>query len=67
YRAKYGLAISKALLDAFGSDLGPGYDIGCKFGTTIKNSPLGARAKELNFRMLVGAFHGHTHNRKCQL
>jgi Kyakuja-Dileera-Zisupton transposase len=22
---------------------------------------------ELGFRMMVGAFHGHAHNRKCQL
>lgn len=51
----------------FGADLGLGYDIGCGFATTIKKSPLGPRADELNLRMLVGAFHGHAHNRKCQL
>ncbi|KAF8214563.1 hypothetical protein K438DRAFT_2137804 [Mycena galopus ATCC 62051] len=31
--------------------LGLGYDIGCKYGKMA----------------LVGAFHGHTHNRRCQL
>ncbi|KAJ6563273.1 hypothetical protein DFH09DRAFT_920315 [Mycena vulgaris] len=65
--AKYGLAISNALMDAFGADLGSGYNIGCGFDTTIKNSPLGPKAKDLNFKMLVGAFHGHAHHQMCQL
>ncbi|TFK59095.1 hypothetical protein BDN72DRAFT_781218 [Pluteus cervinus] len=65
--AKYGLAVVDALLEAFGSDIGSGYDIGCKFRTTIANSALGAKAQRLNFRSLVGAFHGHAHGRKCQL
>ncbi|KAJ7810267.1 hypothetical protein B0H13DRAFT_2243470 [Mycena leptocephala] len=65
--AKYGLAITDALLDAFGPDLGEGYDIGCGFATTIKNSPIGEKARRLNLRALVGAFHGHAHNRMCQL
>ncbi|KAJ7640652.1 hypothetical protein B0H17DRAFT_1163952 [Mycena rosella] len=65
--AKYGLAIADSLLDAFGPDFGFGYDIGCRFEETIKNSPLGPKAKLLNFKMLVGSFHGHAHNRMCQL
>ncbi|KAJ7899640.1 hypothetical protein B0H13DRAFT_2234208 [Mycena leptocephala] len=65
--AKYGLAITDALLDAFGPDLGERYDIGCGFATTIKNSPIGEKARHLNLRALVGAFHGHAHNRMCQL
>lgn len=65
--AKYGLAISNTMLDAFGPDLGQGYDIGCDFETTIQNSPLGPKAAALNLKMLVGAFHGHGHNRRCQL
>lgn len=67
FRAKYPLAIVNALLDAFGIDQGLGYDIGCGHGTTINNSPLGAKARAAHFRMLVGAFHGHAHNRRCQL
>ncbi|KAJ7491428.1 hypothetical protein B0H11DRAFT_1912051 [Mycena galericulata] len=63
----YGLAIFDALMDAFGADCGLGYDIGCGSETTIKNSPLGPKANLLRFKMLVGAFHGHAHNRKCQL
>ncbi|KAJ7430044.1 hypothetical protein B0H11DRAFT_2180943 [Mycena galericulata] len=65
--AKYGLAIFDALMDAFGAGCGLGYDIGCGSETTIKNSPLGPEANLLRFKMLVGAFYGHAHNRKCQL
>jgi Kyakuja-Dileera-Zisupton transposase len=57
----------EALLDAFGSKIGGGYDIGCKFGITLARSPLGCRAKALQYRALVGSFHGHVHNRLCQL
>ncbi|KAG1840303.1 hypothetical protein DFJ58DRAFT_718410 [Suillus subalutaceus] len=38
---KYPLAIVAKLLDAFGDDLGGGYDIGCQFQTTLDNSSLG--------------------------
>ncbi|KAG6824531.1 hypothetical protein H0H92_006579, partial [Tricholoma furcatifolium] len=65
--SKYPLAIVSALLDAFGDDLGGGYDIGCRFKTTVDQSDLGARARELRFTALVGSFHGHAHNRICQL
>ncbi|KAJ7220952.1 hypothetical protein C8J57DRAFT_1440381 [Mycena rebaudengoi] len=65
--AKYPLAIVDALLDAFGPKLGVGYDIGCGFGTTVRNSPLGKKAKDLKMKTLVGAFYGHAHNRLCQL
>ncbi|KAJ7724512.1 hypothetical protein B0H16DRAFT_1736701 [Mycena metata] len=65
--AKYGLAMMDAILDAFGPNIGGGYNIGCGFETTIKNSPLGPQATELNLKMLVGAFHGHAHNHLCQL
>jgi hypothetical protein len=66
-RAKYPLAIVEKLLDVFGDGLGGGYDIGCKFKATLKNSPLGVRASELHHTCLVGAFHGHAHRRLCQL
>ena len=65
--AKYPLACVEKLLDAFGSDLGGGFDIGCKFKTTLDNSPLGPRARALRHTCLVGSFHGHAHNRLCQL
>ncbi|KAJ7712387.1 hypothetical protein B0H14DRAFT_2645298 [Mycena olivaceomarginata] len=65
--AKYPLAIVDALLDAFGPNIGGGYDIGCGFGKTINKSPLGKKAQTNSFRCLVGSFHGHAHNRLCQL
>ncbi|KAK7052690.1 hypothetical protein R3P38DRAFT_3306336 [Favolaschia claudopus] len=47
--------------------IGGGYDCGCEIKKTIRNSPLGPLAEENGLTMLVGAFHGHAHNRKCQL
>lgn len=57
----------EALLDSFGNDIGAGYDIGCKFSSTLRQSSLGPQAKTANFTSLVGSFHGHAHNRLCQL
>ena len=54
------------MLDVFGEDLAVGYDIGCRFETTLNHSPLGEKVREMNHRCLVGAFHGHAHNRLCQ-
>ncbi|KAJ6457334.1 hypothetical protein C8R45DRAFT_1056376 [Mycena sanguinolenta] len=65
--AKYPLAVVKELLDAFGMKLGAGYDVGCHFEATIANSELGDLAREKKLRCLVGSFHGHAHNRLCQL
>ncbi|KAM6490953.1 hypothetical protein JOM56_001313 [Amanita muscaria] len=65
--SKYPLAVVDVLLRAFGNNLGVGYDIGCKFATTIKTSPLGPLASQTNYRSLVGSFHGHAHGRLCQL
>ena len=55
------------MLETFGKDLALGYDIGCRFSTTLNNSPLGRQARANNHTSLVGAFHGHAHNRLCQL
>ncbi|KAJ7805132.1 hypothetical protein B0H14DRAFT_3091661 [Mycena olivaceomarginata] len=65
--AKYPLAVVDSLIEHLGDNIGNGYNVGCDFQTTIKNSPLAARARQCNFRCLVGAFHGHAHNRLCQL
>ncbi|KAI6000459.1 hypothetical protein EDD15DRAFT_2361968 [Pisolithus albus] len=60
-QSKYVLAVTSKLLDAFGSDLGGSYDIGCR------PSELGEHARSLNYMSLINAFHGHAHNRLCQL
>jgi len=61
------LAMTSKLLDAIGSDLSGRYDISCRFKTTLASSVLGERARSLNYTSLVNAFHGHAHNRLCQL
>ncbi|KIK13838.1 hypothetical protein PISMIDRAFT_17711 [Pisolithus microcarpus 441] len=66
-QSKYALTVTSKLLDAFGSDLGSGYDIGCRFKTTLASSILGEHARSLNYTSLINAFHGHAHNRLCQL
>ncbi|KAG6884964.1 hypothetical protein C0992_005553 [Termitomyces sp. T32_za158] len=43
--AKYPLAVMNELLVTLGTNIGNGYDIGCKFGTTLANSPLGLHAR----------------------
>jgi len=55
------------MIDVFGADLGQGYDIGCRFKTTINKSSLALKAHIANHTCLVGAFHGHAHNHLCQL
>ncbi|KIL56327.1 hypothetical protein M378DRAFT_188578 [Amanita muscaria Koide BX008] len=65
--AKYPLATVNALLSAFGPNLGVGYDIGCQFQTSVSRSPLQEQAASLKLTPLVGSFHGHAHNRLCQL
>ncbi|KAI6027836.1 hypothetical protein BKA83DRAFT_4471322 [Pisolithus microcarpus] len=64
---KYPLAVVSKLMTAFGDGLGGGYDIRCRFQTTIARSTLGPQAQVLNHTCLVGAFHGHAHCRLCQL
>ncbi|KAK7020025.1 hypothetical protein R3P38DRAFT_2536387, partial [Favolaschia claudopus] len=68
-QAKYPLSMAHEILTAFPCKKrhGGGYDCGCGLEVTIENSPLAPLAKENGLRMLVGAFHGHAHNRKCQL
>ncbi|KAJ7894664.1 hypothetical protein B0H14DRAFT_3854252 [Mycena olivaceomarginata] len=65
--AKYPLAVVQELLDVFSMKLGAGYDIGCHFNTTVRYSQLGDQARANKLKCLVGSFHGHAHNRLCQL
>ncbi|KAG1874317.1 hypothetical protein F4604DRAFT_1582102 [Suillus subluteus] len=65
--SKYPLTILDHLLNVYGKNGGIAYDIGCAFSKTLENSCLGPRACELNLRMMVRAFHGHAHNRQCQI
>lgn len=65
--AKYSLAAANDIIDTYGDDQGSGYDIGCRAGVTLANSSIGAKARQHRFAFLVNAFHGHAHNRLCQL
>ncbi|KAI6007111.1 hypothetical protein EDD15DRAFT_2190723 [Pisolithus albus] len=66
-QAKYPIAVVSKLLEVFGSNIAGGYDIGCKFQTTLNHSTIGPRAQALNYTSLVPAFHGYAHRRLCQL
>lgn len=61
------MALLDHLMSVLGENGACAYDIGCAFAKTLANSSLGPRAVSLNLRMMVGAFHGHAHNRRCQL
>jgi len=66
-RSKYPLAIVDFLIDMFGSRIGCAYDIGCSFNMTLDGTSLKDKAQAHMFQLMVGAFHGHAHNRLCQL
>ncbi|KAG1812026.1 hypothetical protein EV424DRAFT_1473620 [Suillus variegatus] len=57
--AKYPLATINKLIDVFGDHLGIGSDIGCSLRKT--------KAGDHHLILAVNTFHGHAHNRKCQL
>ncbi|KAJ7799715.1 hypothetical protein B0H14DRAFT_3491386 [Mycena olivaceomarginata] len=65
--AKYPLAIVEELLDTFGMNLGLGTTLAATSGQLSANSELGEKASRNNLKCLVGSFHGHAHNRLCQL
>ncbi|KAL1724895.1 hypothetical protein EV714DRAFT_222321 [Schizophyllum commune] len=64
---KYPLAIVDHLLKTYGPDFGLGYDIMCAFFKTMQKSTLAPRVAALRLRGVVPAFHGHAHNRGCQV
>ncbi|KAJ7175613.1 hypothetical protein C8R46DRAFT_1030650 [Mycena filopes] len=55
------------LLDQYGADIGIGYDIMCAFFKTLMRSSLGASVTAMRMQGVVPAFHGHAHNRACQI
>ncbi|KAJ6607593.1 hypothetical protein B0H10DRAFT_2439509 [Mycena sp. CBHHK59/15] len=64
---KYPLAMVKFLLDHYDADIGLGYDIMCAFFKTLRRSSLGANVTAMCLQGVVPAFHGHAHNRACQV
>ena len=64
---KYPLANVKQLYNEFGSDICLAYDIMCAFWMTLSKSSLGAETVAFRLQGIVPAFHGHAHNRGCQV
>ncbi|KAK1223141.1 hypothetical protein PQX77_013995 [Marasmius sp. AFHP31] len=65
---KYPLAVVKALMDRYGKDLVLGYDIMCAFYCTLlRSAKLWNQVVAFWLKGVVPAFHGHAHNRKCQV
>ncbi|KAG1802335.1 hypothetical protein EV424DRAFT_1474690 [Suillus variegatus] len=65
--AKYPLATINKLIDVFGDHLGIGSDIRCSLQKTVAASSIQQKAGDHHLILAVNAFHGHAHNRKCQL
>ncbi len=65
--AKYALATVNRLVDELGSDQTVGHDIACSFSATLRNSSISQKVATHRLTMSVNAFHGHAHNRICQL
>jgi len=55
------------MLDVLGDKNVLAYDIGCAFEKTVSYSTLGSRALAKLLKFVVPSFHGHAHNRNCQL
>ncbi|KAI0652680.1 hypothetical protein C8Q79DRAFT_997654 [Trametes meyenii] len=64
--AKYPLAVIAKVLEILGPRQLIRYDIGCVFGGTILRSSLGPEFRKLDCRCCVDAFHGYSHNHRCQ-
>ncbi|GBE84231.1 hypothetical protein SCP_0602090 [Sparassis crispa] len=64
---KYPLAIIDKLIEVYGTNVKVGYDIACAFLKTLTRSSLGPHATKARMSGVVPAFHGHGHNRGCQV
>ncbi|KAI9059827.1 hypothetical protein FKP32DRAFT_1613970 [Trametes sanguinea] len=64
--AKHPLSHVAKSLRTLGPRLLFGYDIGCAFCGTIERSSLAPEFKRLLCRFCVNAFHGYSHNHRCQ-
>ncbi|KAG2030363.1 hypothetical protein BDR03DRAFT_878473, partial [Suillus americanus] len=64
---KYALTTTNKLIDVYGANGLTGYNIRCSFSKTIAASSINYKVKHTNHCFIVNAFHGHAHNRHCQL
>ncbi|KAI0075583.1 hypothetical protein K474DRAFT_1761098, partial [Panus rudis PR-1116 ss-1] len=65
--AKYPLSMVSMAAEILDPNTMCGYDIGCKFATTVANSSLGKKCKDAGHMFCVNAFHGYTHSYDCQV
>ena len=66
-RAKYPHSMVDKLIDVLREKLSIGYNVECKFRTTVNRLPIRPKARAHQYCSLVGLFHGHAHNHRCQL
>lgn len=64
---KYPLAVTNRLLEVYGPKIFVGYDIFCMFSKVVKKSAIGPIAVQKGLEGGVPSFHGHAHNRLCQV
>ncbi|KAI9057445.1 hypothetical protein FKP32DRAFT_1615289 [Trametes sanguinea] len=64
--AKHPLSHVAKAMRVLGPRLLFGYDIGCAFCGTIDRSSFGPEFRRLLCRVCVNAFHGYSHNHRCQ-
>lgn len=65
--AKYPLATASSILNVYGPRTELAFDLGCALHVTLTRSILGPQAAEKQIRLVVDGFHGHAHNRGCQV
>ncbi|KAH0836826.1 hypothetical protein J3R83DRAFT_8602 [Lanmaoa asiatica] len=64
---KYPLATISRLMDLFPDNFLYGYDIHCAFTKTLNHSTLGPAVRARRIGGIVPSFHGHAHNRMCEV
>ncbi|KAF8185649.1 hypothetical protein BJ912DRAFT_797325, partial [Pholiota molesta] len=64
---KYPISLIDRLMEKYGPDICVGYDIMCAFIKTLSRSVVGPKAAAFRLHGVVPSFHGHAHNRGCQL
>ncbi|KAH0827426.1 hypothetical protein J3R83DRAFT_4095 [Lanmaoa asiatica] len=64
---KYPLATISRLMDLFPDNFLYSYDIHCAFTKTLNRSTLGPAVRARHIDGVVPSFHGHAHNRMCQV
>jgi hypothetical protein len=64
---EYPIASLKKLMDMFSKNILYGYNIKCALEKILLCSSLADQIQQLNLQGVVPAFHGHAHNRLCQV